>query len=756
MPRRAFAPCRAVGLVLVLGILSIPALRASAGGGDSSFAPGAPADPAYVADGARVEIPLSTDWIALRERPGIDPLDLAHLAGAEPILAPPAAWRRLPIDVTLARLVPSVPKEEVRAAVRRLRRDPALEWAATVHHYGPTLEILTDSIFVAFDSGTTASERRALHESIGADDAGPVAGVPGHRRVRLRRDDPRGVLDLAGAYRAMAPAVRSAEPEFYFEAGLSVPDDPYFPLQWALRNTGQLGGGRPGADMRVEEAWDLTTGDPSILVAIVDEGIDMDHEDLAANVAAGFDVTDEAASPPGGVPGNASCGDGHGTACAGIAAAVAGNGTGIAGVAPGCRILSVRIGRGNVWTKNDWAAAGINAAWQNGAAVVSNSWGGGSPSSLITSAVAAARTSGRGGLGSVVLFASGNANATTVDYPASLATAVAVGATSPCDSRKSPASCDGESWWGSNRGSALDVVAPGVLVHTTDVAAGCAYSSGSYFASFNGTSAAVPHAAGVAALVLSMDPTLTASAVQAVLEDTAADLVGNPAEDLPGRDDAMGHGRLDAFAAVAAVAGGTRAPVVSSVFPASGPQKGGTPVTILGSGFFASARVLFGEVEAAAVARIDPTRLECVAPPSAVLGPVAVSVETAFGTGSSPGAYSYAANPPRLLASGAFDQGATLSLVVEGGAGRRYGLAVSNLAGPTTVKGIVICLSTRGTLLEVLHRRNAPPLGATGVGLSSWVVPEDFPTLGSLFFQAVVEDGAGSLEVTNCETVTIF
>ena len=326
-------------------------------------------------------------------------------------------------------------------------------------------------------------------------------------------------------------------------------NDTYFGSQWAIKNQGYLGG-TVDADMDVDDAWTHATG-TGIKVAIIDEGVDLTHPDLTPNLLAGYDATDSGSN--GGPSGN----DAHGTACAGIVAAVANNNTGVAGVAYNTKIIPVRIAysSGFGWLTNDsWIAGGINWAWQNGADVLSNSWGGGSPSTAITNAVNNAVNNGRGGKGSVVLFSSGNSNG-NVSYPATLSNVIAVGASSMCDKRKTPTSCDGENWWGSNYGSHIDVVAPGVKIYTTDISGSAGYSSGDYTAIFNGTSSACPNAAGVVALILSLDPSLTQQEAREILESNTDKVGGYNYATTMGHpngtwNNEMGYGRVNALKAI--------------------------------------------------------------------------------------------------------------------------------------------------------------------------------------------------------------
>ena len=316
--------------------------------------------------------------------------------------------------------------------------------------------------------------------------------------------------------------------------------DVYDHLQWSLENNQQLWG-VDDADIDAAAAWGVTHGSDTITIAVIDEGVDLTHPDLAAKLVSGYDATG------GGSGGGPTGDDAHGTNCAGIAAAVTANGAGVAGIAREAKIMPVRVaygdGAGGWVTSDAWLADGINWAWTNGADVLSNSWGGGSPATVVTNAIAAARSSGRGGLGSLVFFASGNDNG-PVSYPATLSTVQAIGALSPCDERKAPTSCDGEHWWGSNYGSQLDLTTPGVHMYSTDIQGAAGYDGGDYFYDFNGTSSATPVAAGVAALLLGHDPTLTATQVESALAASADDL------DIPGWDSETGHGRINAYEAL--------------------------------------------------------------------------------------------------------------------------------------------------------------------------------------------------------------
>lgn len=357
-----------------------------------------------------------------------------------------------------------------------------------------------------------------------------------------------------------------AEPNIILHNGLSyTPNDPLYNLQWSLKNTGsvQQFSGTPGVDMNLENAWNVTMGNPNIKVAVIDEGVDLTHPDLAANLIQGFDCLTQTSNPGDGK--NLGTARAHGTACAGIIAArtdTTQNATniGIIGVAPFCKIMPINLAASTgAFTTTANIAGGFDYAWQNGADILSNSWGGSSPSSIMEDAIFRAATLGRNGKGSIILFASGNGN-TSVSYPATNPYIIAVGASSMCNQRKSTTSCDGETFWGSNYGTTLDVVAPGVKIATTDNQGTAGYNTatgtaGDYTLTFNGTSSACPNAAGVTALILSINNNYTASQVKQILELSASKMSGysySMAANQPNGtwNAETGHGRVNAYDAV--------------------------------------------------------------------------------------------------------------------------------------------------------------------------------------------------------------
>lgn len=351
---------------------------------------------------------------------------------------------------------------------------------------------------------------------------------------------------------------------------LATVDDPYFENQWALENDGTAihFDGTAGADMSVPEAWAVNTGSPDIKIAVLDSGTDTNHVDLIENLLPGFDATGGGSM---GYPNTTYSNDGHGTCTAGIVAASGDNGIGIAGVAYTAKIIPVKIFyyvnfAGDIipFTSSEAGTDGIIWAVNTANAdILSNSWGLGI-AEIIALGIDTAFSNavirdniaiGRAGKGTPMLFSSGNDADNFSIWPASLKETISVGASTMCDELKTPTDCSPEGWWGSNYGANLDVTAPGVKVLSTDMSGALGYNGfvDDDYSMFNGTSAACPNAAGVMALILSVDPSLSAYDARAVLAVTA-DKNGGYAYDVSSEfgmwSDEMGYGRVNAYEAV--------------------------------------------------------------------------------------------------------------------------------------------------------------------------------------------------------------
>ncbi len=344
-----------------------------------------------------------------------------------------------------------------------------------------------------------------------------------------------------------------AHPDFYAPIERFQINDPLFSQQFQMHNTGQTIDGVAGGndiDCNALEAWGITLGSSSITVAVIDDGLE-DHEDL--NDANGVSRYTNGFSPANNGNGDAISGSDHGVACAGSIAA-SHNNIGVRGVAPLVNLISVNIFVGGE-SSQDLADA-ITWAKNAGADVMSNSWGFGSCTyslSVLNNALADANANGRGGLGSVITFATGNDYQACVSYPGDNVSVIGVGAVANTGARSAY----------SNYGPALDIMAPsnnvggpGAGVRTTDRMGSPGYSSGNYTNTFGGTSSATPVVSGVAALVLGFNPSLTSDQVKSILYTTATDMGAN------GFDNEFGHGRVNALAALQA-AGGTGGPTCS-------------------------------------------------------------------------------------------------------------------------------------------------------------------------------------------------
>jgi subtilisin family serine protease len=342
--------------------------------------------------------------------------------------------------------------------------------------------------------------------------------------------------------------------------------------EWHLENRG--GGAVAGEDVKILQAWKKTTGNTSIVVAVLDDGVDIEHPNLRTRI---WKNSDSAAPDKNGVdfflpeghpdrfnprpklfrfPFDSLFGnDIHGTPCAGVIAAIGrkfGNINGSVGAAPRCRILPIKIFHADEFAPVAAVANAIRYAARH-AQILSCSWTGGLHPD-VEQALEDVGQFGRGGLGTPIFCAAGNDDGAPVGFPARDPNAIAVGASTDQAKRASY----------SNVGPQLAFVAPsdgGTRgIFTTDVSyknrgfntgnAAAGGTDGLHTNSFGGTSSATPLAAGVAALVLSIRPNLNRDALRDLLAQTADKIGGG--YDSSGHSNEYGYGRINAARAIQA------------------------------------------------------------------------------------------------------------------------------------------------------------------------------------------------------------
>ena len=375
-----------------------------------------------------------------------------------------------------------------------------------------------EGVIVKFKESASKAERTALAARSG------LGAVTGQVRKLDATVFATGAPSAAAARLERSALVAYAEPNLVLSTG-ATPNDPLYVDLYGLNNTGQTGG-TVDADIDAPEGWDAAgmAAFPSsggVKVGIVDTGIQTSHPDLQGKVA-------NCARSQGLLPifsgtiQEGSCADdnGHGTHVAGTISANANNGTGVAGVAFNsplaiCKALGGPLGSGST---SDVANC-ITWAHDKGAKVISMSLGGGA-STTLKNAVDYAWKSG-GANGSVLIAAAGNDGDATLNYPAAYPNVVSVAATDNRDRRASF----------SNANADVEIAAPGVDVLST-------YNNGGY-TELSGTSMATPHVAGVASVIRTRSPALTAAQVVAKLQTSVDDLGA------PGRDQSFGFGRVN-------------------------------------------------------------------------------------------------------------------------------------------------------------------------------------------------------------------
>jgi subtilisin family serine protease len=458
-----------------------------------------------------------------------------------------------------------------------------------------TLIYLTDKITIQFAPQVDQATRSAIATEMGLQEVQPVAGVPNTFVFQLTAEAAANPVKIANQLTRRSE-VLLAEPNIVVRTqSLYRPNDPLYPKQWYLNHNGgpDLAA---GSHIFAEKAWDITRGSRAIVVAVADDSFDLNHPDFQGKgkIVAPRDLRDQDFLP---LPDDTEAS--HGTACAGVAVAEE-NGVGIVGVAPGCTLMPIRttgfLDDETIEQIFDWAVS-------NSAAVISCSWG---PSAVYfplslrqSAALTRAAKDGRNGKGCVIVFAAGNANRpvngaineqgwpnNVLRGPTTWLTGFAIHpdvmAVSACTSLNKKAAYSN---WGTNISvcapsnnappgmwlqetgfvstpPAVRVFLPGQSVFTADQLGAAGYDPGDFTGDFGGTSSACPTVAGVAALVLSANPDLTAQEVRQVLQQTA-DKIVDPDPDpqfgfrkgtyeANGRSEWFGFGKVNAFRAVQA------------------------------------------------------------------------------------------------------------------------------------------------------------------------------------------------------------
>jgi len=299
------------------------------------------------------------------------------------------------------------------------------------------------------------------------------------------------------------PLVEYVELDHVGTGGGTVPNDPNYGSQWHLPK------------IAAPNAWDITTGSSSVIVAVLDTGLNNSDGEFTGRTVAGYDFVNNDSDP--------ADDHGHGTAGAGVIAANANNGVLVAGVDWKCKVMPIKVLDANNSGFYSWWAAGLDWAVAHGCKVANLSGGGGSSDTTLSQSILNAIANG-------VIFVTitHNDGSGTIRFPGSLTNCITLGATDAQDRRS----------LFSNYGPQIDLVAPGTNIYTVYYTGGLTY--------WWGTSFAAPQASGVAALLASLKPNITHEQVQTLLCAGAEDQVGD-ASDTPGFDNFYGWGRLNAY-----------------------------------------------------------------------------------------------------------------------------------------------------------------------------------------------------------------
>ncbi len=564
----------------------------------------------FYAGSQKIELELVEDTVAVAFTESIPERRLNELrARARPVDVLGRSPALLSRNVLVHRTGPAARgAARVQAFAERLNRGPSVRFVNHVFR-NPANDlhlIPTDEILARFKPDVAQAQIDALNSQHNVEIVEQKAYAPAQYLLRVLNPSPRRIFDVANAYHE-SDLTEWASPNFVRETRAR-----FIAQQWHLNNTGQhylgappsfpaLAPGVAGEDVRANQAWAITQGSGNIVIAILDEGVDTTHPDLQANIVEGGRNFTDPTDPNNPNPlGN----DAHGTACAGVAAGI---GSRISGIAPGCKILPIKM----LGADDNGMADAIHYA-ANLAQVLSNSWGLDQAVAPVDQAIQDVIATSREGKGAVVLFAVGNNNQpiSTGDQ-SRIDGVIAVGASTNVGLRAGYSNT-GESVDNPPGSKRISVLAPSdgtssnhlwwagfpadnstENIYTSDIQAARGYNpqpAGTssvpepnvdansvanfpdYTGLFGGTSSACPLAAGVCALMLSLNADLTAAQIKYILEATADKIgTGQARQDSPnatapaaqqanyqpnsGHDSRYGFGRVNAERAVKAARG---------------------------------------------------------------------------------------------------------------------------------------------------------------------------------------------------------
>lgn len=283
-------------------------------------------------------------------------------------------------------------------------------------------------------------------------------------------------------------------------------NDPMYSDQWNLYYATDT-----NVDINAESAWSITKGNANISVAMFDTGVELDHPDLMAGLIQGYDAPSN--TYPAGGPSDLTEYNAHGTKCAGVIAAQHNNNIGLAGIAPDAKVMPIRMFVLESSTSSDFVSS-INYAISHGASIVNMSWHTSDYSGVMQYAIQNAVLNGRNGKGCVFVTAAGVYLTDGMSYfPRYVDDVIVVGGTNKCGYPTGAYCPDGDSGGPCNTGDRLSVMAPAISIPTTKTNHQYHYGVA--------TSISSAQVSGVAALILSANPQLTARQVRYVLESTA-------------------------------------------------------------------------------------------------------------------------------------------------------------------------------------------------------------------------------------------